>query len=332
MINNFNYRKIILACIIVTVGLLLGLFSTSEYVIARGVDYIDAEGSQIQRHQAVIDGYAGNPWQYRVLAPFLVSITLKIFEVLHIPRYVAVSFIFFRVIQDTCLLLLSYLYYRKLGISWLYAILGMVLLAWGMSYSHYDSDLSFNTFFDVIFYLLAGLCILQGRFIWIIPITFFAALNRETSGLIPFLLISFSVFVLPKESLKKTIPIFITALVTFIVIFFGLRFIYGQQGLFVPYGHHPGLDLLQYNLFRAVTWQRLIATLSIIPLIAIIGYRRWPLPLHVFFWVIVPIWVAIHALNAVMAETRLFLVPQAMIFIPAALTSFTHHQSNIESQ
>jgi hypothetical protein len=192
-----------------------------------------------------------------------------------------------------------------------------------MSYSHYDSDLQFNTFFDIIFYLLAGLCILYGKFFWIAPITLLAALNRETSGLIPFLLLSVSMCALPKTSFRKVIPVFVTSFATYIAVFVGLRLFYGSQELLIPYGHHPGLDLLQYNLFRLVTWQRLIATLSIIPMIAIVGYQRWPLQLRVFFWVIVPIWFLIHAVGAVMAETRLFLVPQAMVLIPGALLSIT---------
>jgi len=201
----------------------------------------------------------------------------------------------------------------------------MALLAWGMSYSHYDSDFAFNTFFDIIFYLLAGLCILQGNFIWIVPITILAAFNRETSGLIPFLLISVSLFALPRGSLRKVMPIFVTGLVVYIAIFVGLRLFYGKQELLIPYGHLPGLDLLQYNLFRIVTWRNLIATLSIIPIVGIIGYHNWPLQLRVFFWSIVPIWFVIHAFGAVMAETRMFLVPQAMVFIPSAFFSLSQH-------
>lgn len=184
-----------------------------------------------------------------------------------------------------------------------------------------DSDLQFNTFFDFIFYLIAGLCVLQGQFFWIIPVTFFAALNRETSGLIPFSLLSVSIFVLPKGSFRTVIPIFATSFAIYVAIFVGLRLIYGSQELLIPYGHHPGIDLLQYNLFRAVTWRQLIATLSITPIVAMIGYYKWPQQLRVFFWSIVPLWFTIHAFGAVMAETRLFLVPQAMVFIPGALFS-----------
>ncbi len=318
MRNKTRIEAIMLAAAIILVALLLGLFTTSEHVKALGMDALE-HGDQIQRHQDVLAGRAGNPWQYRVLAPYLVDVVIKVSESLRIPHPVAVSFIFFRVVQDTLVLLLSYGYYRKLGLSWSHALIGMAVLAWGISYSHYQSDLQFNTFFDIIFYLLAGLCILKGKFIWIIPITFFAALNRETSGLIPFLPLFVAFFVLPKGSFRKVLPISVIAFMLYVAVFVALRLIYGEQELFLPYGHHPGLDLLQYNLFRYQTWRQLIATLSIIPVIALIGYQRWTPHLRVFFWALVPVWLVIHAFGSVMAESRLFLVPQALVFIPAAL-------------
>ena len=38
-----------------------------------------------------------------------------------------------------------------------------------------------------------------------------------------------------------------------------------------------------------------------------------------FFLVLAPLWFGIHAFLSVMGETRLFFVPQAILFIPAAL-------------
>jgi len=61
-------------------------------------------------------------------------------------------------------------------------------------------------------------------------------------------------------------PFFIAACVTYVAIFVGLRFLYERQELLMPDGHHQGLDLLQYNLLRAITWRQLIATLGIIPI------------------------------------------------------------------
>jgi hypothetical protein len=159
-----------------------------------------------------------------------------------------------------------------------------------------------------------------------------AALNRETSGLIPFLLLAVSVFVHREGAWRKVMPVFTSAFLIYVAVFVGLRLFYGSRELLVPYGHHPGLDLLQYNLFRMVTWRQLIATLSIIPFIAVIGYYRWPFHLQVFFWVIVPIWFLVHAVGSVMAETRLFLVPQAMVFIPGALLSLARAPLGVEQE
>lgn len=205
-------RKIGMITLLIIVSLVLGLFTTYEYVHARGIHYLET-GNQIKRELDVLQGHAGNPWQYRVFSAYLVSMVLNFFKGFQIPHNTAISFIFVRVIQDTIILILSFLYYKEFRLSIPLALIGLVLIAWGMSYSHYDSDLSFNTFFDVIFYLLAGLSILKKRTIWILPITVFAALNRETSGLIPFLLLA---VVLEsgwnRSTSKKVVPIFALAL------------------------------------------------------------------------------------------------------------------------
>ena len=317
-IKWFPFRLTKTTAGIVLLALLLSCFSTSEYVQARGLPYLES-GYQLQRHLNVLEGRAGDPWQYRVLASYLVEGALRISAALHVPHHVAAAFILFRIAQDAVIMLLPYAYYRKLGLPLAYGLVGMALLAWGISYSHYDSDLQFNTFFDIIFYLLAGLCILADRPIWIVPITLLAALNRETSGLIPLLPILVSAFAGPKGSLRRAMPVSIIAFVTYLVVFVGLRLAYGKQALIITAGGRPGVELLRYNLFRLVTWQQLLATLSIIPIVAILGYRKWAPGLRVLFWGIVPIWFVAHALGAVMAETRLSLVPQALVFIPGTL-------------
>lgn len=307
----------ILPGVIFLCALALGLFTTLQYVSMRGLDYLEQD--QLARHQAVLAGNAGDPWQYRILSAYLVQGALDVCQSLSIPHPAATAFIAFRIAQDTLILLLASAYYRRLGLRLPAALLGMALLAWGMSYSHFDSDLQFGTFFDLLFYLLAGLLILQRRFLWIIPLTALAALNRETSGLIPFLLLAVGLFALPRPSRRRTLPIFAAAFGLYLAIFFGLRLAYGAQTPILPYGHTAGLDLLGYNLLRPVTWSRLVATFSIIPLVALIGWRRWTPHLRLFFWALVPVWLGVHAVAAVLAETRLLLVPQALVFIPAAL-------------
>lgn len=285
--------------------------------------YYLEQGLQIQRHTAVLQGTAGNPWQYRVLADYLVEGLIGLFRNLGVPHPLASAFVSFRFVQNLLIFLLAYLYYRKLGLSRLYGLLGLSLLAWGMTYAYYDSDLQFNTYFDIIFYLLAALLILKNKPLWLIPLMLLAALNRETSGLIPFMALALVLAPDPAAqesgSRRKTLLIAGVSFAIFVAVFITLRLVFPNQAISVPHGHSMGLDLLQYNLLRAITWAQLFATLSIFPVLALLGYKRWHPALKVFFWVIVPVWALIHPFTSVMAETRVFLVPQALVFIPGAL-------------
>lgn len=323
LLSKIRYRGTLLTILLVILaGLLFGMFTTLEHVRTLGIPYLQY-GNQIKRHQAILSGNAGNPWQYRVFSAYLVESIIKTFKKIGVHHHIAISFILFRFLLDTAIFFISFLYYKRLGLSAIHALIGISILAWGMSYAHYDSDLQFSTYFDVIFYLLAGVCILHGKPIWIIPISAFASLNRETGVLIPLLfLFSFINRETISGGIRKQmskIAIFGMAFTLYISILIFLRLFYEEQSLLIPYGHHPGLDLLHYNLARSVTWGRLFATLGIIPILAVIGYRKWTSQLKIFFWVIVPIWFIIHIFGAVMAETRLFLVPHAMVFVPGAL-------------
>lgn len=316
---------------IVFILVCVGLFSVlTVYLQVMSLEkpflYYLEQGLQIERHTAVLEGTAPNPWQYRILADYLVEGAIQLFKNLDIPHPVGSAFIAFRFIQNIAIFLLAYLYYRKLSLSPAHALLGLGLLAWGMTYAYYDSDLQFNTYFDMIFYLLAGLLVLFNKPVWIIPLMALAALNRETSGLIPFMALALVLqtrnagAAWKVETLKQK-PVIVAAvsLAIFAAIFISLRLAFPNRPISTPYGHHMGFDLLQYNLFRAITWAQLFATLSIVPALALLGYNKWPPAMRIFFWVVVPLWFLIHPFTSVMAETRVFLVPQALIFIPGAL-------------
>lgn len=296
---------------------LLAIFTTNSYIFARGFEYLDTY--QLERHTNIIEGKAGNPWQYRVLSAYIVEGLIRLFRLLDVDSSHAAVFIGLRYIQDATIFFVAFLYFQKLGISFYNSMIGTMILAWGISYSHYDSDLQFSTFFDIIFYLLAGLSVISYKPQFIPLITLFAALNRETSGFIPFMCVFSALFVYPKNFRIKSAIIGIISVFVYIFVFFGLRITYGEQYLIIPYGNSPGLPLLRYNIFRTITWWQLLATLGIIPFISLLGYNKWNAYLRIFFWVVVPTWFAIHLVAAVMAETRLFLVPQALVFIPGSL-------------
>lgn len=268
-------------------------------------------------HQQMLEGVAGNPWQYRILADVMVEPLIKLFSKMGIPSAEVSAFIAFRFLQCLLIFVAAGIYYRKLGLSLYANLIGLSILAWGMSYSLYNSDLSFNNFFDIAFYLIAAVLIMYGNFVWILPLMILAAFNRETSALIPFMLICFAYFGdSQKETIRPATFYAASSLIIFGIIFFGLRLYYGKQEFLTADGFYPGLGLFFLNIRRGITWEQLFITLGIIPFLAISAYRNWPKTFKIFFWVIVPSWFGVHFLAALIAETRLLLVPQALIFIP----------------
>lgn len=305
--------SVVLCC-----AILFSLLTVFVQVSALGLPYL--EKNQIARHRAVLKGTSWNPWQYRVLSEYLVEGVILLLTDLRFPRPVAGAFIMFRFFQNMLIFVLAAYYYKKLGLNTYVTLIGLSLLAWGMTHSLYDSDLQFNTYSDVIFFLSAGLVILYRKYVWVIAITGLAALNRETSGLIPVMLFADRMYLEPRNNeSKKYVLVAAVALVLYVIVFFGLRYTYGNRPLFTSYGNRPGLGLLKYNVGRYVTWVQIFATMGILPAMAIFSIRRWPQPLKVFFLAIVPIWFILHLFAGVLAETRLLLVPHTMIFVPGAL-------------
>ncbi len=270
---------------------------------------------QIERHQAVLTGGALNPWQYRVLSEWLIDGLISVAEALGFGENYFGVFVLFRIVENAAIFFLGYLYFRKLGFSDQVSLVGIIFVTGSMLNSFHQSDLSFNTYLDVIFYLAAALLILEYSFAWIPILMFAASLNRETSGLIPFLALA----TLP--GLKNHALNFfyiILSLGVWGAVFFSLRLIYPQNDLFIPYGYNPGLPLLGYNLslFSLVLMLRFF---SFAPFVGLFFYRDWNFILKRFFVALIPVWFVVHFFGSVVSEARLFLVPQFIVFIPAFL-------------
>jgi hypothetical protein len=75
------------------------------------------------------------------------------------------------------------------------------------------------------------------------------------------------------------------------------------------------------------TWVNLFATVSILPGLALFSFHRWPRILQYFFWMLVPAWLIIHILASLLAETRLILVPYALIIVPGAIWAVVHPEA-----
>jgi len=285
-----------------------------------GLDRLLEGGLQADNHQQMMEGRRGNPFQYRILSEWLVEVFIILFKNSSFPLPLATAFLTFRVLQNVVIFILAAYYYKRLGLSTYTAMLGLAILAWSFTHALYGADLQFNTYGDVLFYLAAGLAIASRKPGWIIPITILAAFNRETSGLIPILLVAAYLELRPRISLPRNILILSgIALALYVFIFVGLRIAYGRQEFLVPYGYHIGQELFIYNLTLPATYLEVFGVLSIIPILAIASMRHWPGILKRYFWALVPIWFLVHLVASILAESRLLLVPMALVFIPGAL-------------
>jgi hypothetical protein len=124
----------------------------------------------------------------------------------------------------------------------------------------------------------------------------------------------------PRRLLRqRSTWIALVSLGLFAAMFLGLRLYYGFQPVFVPYGGQQGWERFVYNVARYRTWVEVVATLGIVPLLALASWRYWPDVLRRFFWAVVPLWFAAHFIGAIVAESRVLLVPQTLVFIPGAL-------------
>jgi hypothetical protein len=240
---------------------------------------------------------------------------------------IVLGFSSFKLLQNMVLFAAVYCYYRKLRLGRGASLVGLGVLGWSVTYSLYDSDLSFDLYSELILFALAGVLLFGGREKWLPALIAVAAVNRETSALI-LLLFLVQRFKWPGGWDRRTVCIALLATAVFALEYAGLRAILGPRPMFEPYGHSIGMDLLTYNLFRRVTWVNLAATWSIFPLTALAGIRFGPRALGRFFWVVCLIWIPIHFITAIVAETRLMLMPQMMVFIPLTLVLIQKERRN----
>src|SRR6185369_16415152 len=125
-------------------------------------------------------------------------------------------------------------------------LIGQSILAWGMTHALYDSDLQYSNYAEVFFYLTAALIILYRKDWWIIPVVALAALNRETSGAIPFMFLAARIQLRPRFFISRNaLLITIIACTIYVAVFAGLRYLYGLDR---PVSGAVGLPLFLMNV------------------------------------------------------------------------------------
>jgi hypothetical protein len=313
-------------------ALVVGLAAATVYVQYRELAHVIPHVGSVAylqvfergTHEATIAGEGVDPWEYRLLSDWGAEVGLQAARGLGFAHPYVSGFEAFRALQNILIFSLMWLLLRRFGLGRRASALGLGLLAWAMTQSLFNTGLAFNTYGDVIFYLAAALLILdRRRWAWIVPLTVAAALNRETSGLIPVMLLALAFF----ERDRRALRFGVAALGAFAVTVVTVRVVVGSAPLFKPFGLSPGWDYVSYNLRDGRTWEYLFRTVNIVPLIALAGVRQWPRELRAFAVAIVPAWLVVHLCASILAESRLLLVPLAVVFIPGALLALQPSRS-----
>jgi hypothetical protein len=221
-----------------------------------------------------------------------------------------------------CLLIfgLSYVLYRQLGLAHRTCLLGLGLLAGVISLSLGSlgpSTFSLDRFTDTIFYLIASLLVLAHKERLIIPLMVLAVANRETSVFIPALILAHRGVRSRSAAMTATLAWVVGA-----ATWFGIHSYYGPQ----PRSEESywGPDMFLHSLSMPAQVAYFFATVNLMPLLAVMALPHAGSFLRRAFWLIVPLWFAIHVWAARLGEGMLFLAPITIVLVPLLLQGLQH--------
>jgi hypothetical protein len=304
---------------------LITVVSQFTYIAkANGDDYF--QNFDYYRHRAKITGDAQAPYRYRILSDYILAGVLR-FTPGQLPKkYVTVSFIF-RVAQNFFIFLAAFIFFRTMRFPKVASYLGLGLLAYGMCFAFNQADLSFYTYTELFFFLVAIILINQGYNWWILPLTILGAFNREESIFIPIMLMLVRLSQ-EKEQItwsgffrRRYVQAALVSILAFFIIYFGLRYVIGPANYAQSrYGDiYPGLTLFMRNFLNPRTWLGIIQMYSL-TLLALFFIKKWPKSLIYYLFGMALPWFAAEFMFASADGPRLFLVPFALIFVPAVIS------------
>jgi hypothetical protein len=292
-----------------------------------GADYV-TEVDRV-RHERYLDGSQPAPYRYRLLSHYAFQLALDVAGVDTTAGYRSVARVF-RLLQNFGIFLLAFVYLRGFGLRTPLALVGLALLSYGMCFAFYQADLSLYVYSELALFVLAAVLLQRKWDRAVILLAFVAAFDRESSVLIPCLLLAARV---DWASLRwrtrapwlrqhrGTLAVFGLSLAAFLAVRLGLWLALGSAE-YAPsrYGAvFPGVELLVENVQNPLTWSGLLQMFGPLPLL-LFFVRRWPRFLKASLALLVGPWVLGQFVFGSADETRLFLVPFVLVFVPAGLT------------
>jgi hypothetical protein len=271
----------------------------------------DPNGTALASVLNVIHNTGGDLNQYRPLSAYL-AVGLQALLGLSGPPFQAIRFV-------QCLLLfgLAYVYYGQLRIEPRWRLVGIGLLTGLVSLqlgTLGPNGFSMDRFFDTIFYLLAGTLVLSNHERWIPALVAIAIANRETAVFMPTLVLApYPLRSLPRKAIVVAASAWAVAAIVYLAIH-------------AYYGSHPrtedsyfGPQMFLHSLSMPGQTAFFLAAINILPLLAVLVLKDADPFLQRLFWMVVPLWFAIHIWAARLGEGLMYLAPLALIGVPMVL-------------
>lgn len=277
----------------------------------------------------VLNGTGGDLSQYRVLSYYLAVGLQNLFHTPELP--------FDQMRLGQCVLIfgLAYVFYGVLGLKPRTRLLGLGLIAGLVSLSLGrlgPSTFSLDRFTDTIFFLIAALLVVRGREGWIPPLMVLAVANRETSVFIPTMILAkhgpLSNLFTDRRRRKPLVTASLAWVVGAVV----------YVGIHAYYGPHPRIEesyfgpaMMLHSLAMPAQVAFFFAMVNLLPAVGLLALPDADPFLRRLFWLVVPLWLAIHIWAARLGEGIMYLAPITVILVPLVLQAFERRLTSAES-
>jgi hypothetical protein len=262
--------------------------------------------------QTLFGGRGGDLSQYR---PLSYAVIVGLQRLLGFGPDDLRPYVLMRFVQCLLIFGLAYILYGHLGLRPRTRLLAIGLLAGIISLSLGPlgpSTFSLDRFTDTIFYLIAALLVVYGRDVLIPPLMVLAVANRETSVFIPMLLLARHGF-----RKRQAMVIALVAWVIAAVVYIAIHEYYGPRPRTEE--SYWGTAMVLHSLGMPAQVPFFFATVGLLPLLAVAALKDADPFLRRLFWLVVPVWFALHIWAARLGEGMLYLAPLTLIIVPLVL-------------
>jgi hypothetical protein len=273
----------------------------------------DPNGTAIAAVSNVLANTGGDLNQYRPLSAYI-AVGIQELSQTGTPPFQAIRFV-------QCLLLfgLAFVYYRRLELEPRTTLVGIGLVTGLVSLqlgTLGPNGFSMDRFFDAIFFLFGAILVLNNHGRWLPVVVAIAIANRETAVFMPALLLArVPLHELPRH--KRLLGTAVAAWLIAAIVYVAIHDYYGP---------HPrteesywGPSMFLHSLAMPGQTAFFVAAVNLLPLLALLLIRDADPFLQRLFWMVVPLWFAIHIWAARLGEGLMYLVPLVLIGVPLVL-------------